>query len=65
MTMREACATLERESGSAFTKEIVGSFIELLHAAPWRGTTADVGESEAAVGPFGKVEAHGAPVEPS
>jgi len=57
MTMREACATLERESGSAFPREIVGSFIELLHAAPWRGTTADVGENEAEAGTRGKVAA--------
>lgn len=36
MTMREACATLEAESGKAFTAELVKSFIQMLHAAPWR-----------------------------
>jgi putative two-component system response regulator len=40
MTLREACETLERESGKAFTSDVVQSFIKMLHAAPWRALPA-------------------------
>ena len=38
MTLREACTTLEAEAGSAFSKEVVSNFIELLHNPPWNAT---------------------------
>jgi len=39
MTLREACETLEHESGRAFTSETVKAFIEMLHVAPWRAAS--------------------------
>lgn len=36
MTLREACETLEREAGRAFTSDVVKAFIKMLHVAPWR-----------------------------
>jgi putative two-component system response regulator len=57
MSLREACTTLEGEAGGAFTKEIVASFIELLHAAPWNVQRGDSGVAGAA-------DDAAAPVEP-
>ena len=44
MSLREACETLENESGKAFTAELVKSFIQMLHAAPWRAAAPRAGE---------------------
>lgn len=35
MSVREACETLEGESGRAFPPALVSAFVELVHAAPW------------------------------
>ncbi len=40
MTLREACETLEGESGKAFTSDTVREFIGMLHTAPWRSQPA-------------------------
>jgi len=40
MSLREACETLERESGKAFTHDLVTVFIQMLHAAPWRASSS-------------------------
>ena len=41
MTLREACATLEKEAGKAFPTDLVASFVTLLNQAPWRGAPAE------------------------
>jgi cyclic di-GMP phosphodiesterase len=57
MTLREACTTLEAEAGSAFSKEVVSNFIELLHAPPWNAAKNGAADSP-------DPEAARAPVEP-
>ncbi len=52
MSLREACNTLEGESGRAFHEPLVHAFIEMLEVAPWqaRDAVGDAAEAAAATG---------------